>query len=136
MAHRHLCDTGRHSCERTFCFCFLGTSNTSEAGDVGSLNRKYSALRTSSALIFGSLQQKCGVGQRAPWTSVPMGGCRSHPLAPLFLTLLLEFLCCNGTGSSRASLTTQSYWIISNNPQFIQDGQSGKKNVAKQGNDP
>lgn len=34
-----------------------------------------------------------------------------------------------------ASVAAQSYRIISNNPQFIQDGQSGKEDVASQRND-
>lgn len=35
-----------------------------------------------------------------------------------------------------ASITTQFYRIISNNPQFIQNGQSGKDDVAYQRNNP
>lgn len=47
-----------------------------------------------------------------------------------------ELLWCHGAGTSLASVATQSYWIIPNDAQFIQDGQGGKKNVAKKGNDP
>lgn len=69
------------------------------------------------------------LGPVFPWKAVKVTDwLRPSPCSPKGL------LWCHGTGTSLASVATQSYWIISNDAQFIQDGQSGKNNVAKEGN--
>lgn len=111
LAHLHLCD-------RTFCVSWLGTK----------IDNRSCGFAEQEVFHVGYIKNidLWHIFEEVWWTS--------DWLRP-FLRLSW-LLWCNSAGASLALVATQSYWIVSNDAQFIQDGQSGENNVAEKADDP